>query len=360
MTNQTCTRCVMDTTDPDIQFEENGTCNHCRNYVKYVSQYVHPNQLIQTLNKLTTGKCIIGMSGGVDSSYVAYLLGKRGIKPFVITFDNGYNTKVADGNVQAVLKHFGWTINIQRVAYRDFAAMQLAYMKSGVLNIESLSDHAIYAVQWNTAHNIGAKFVVSGNNYAAEGILPKAWSHNGSDLPNIIDILKNNGVPNLPLTYPTLKAETWARYRKSIEEVDLLNHMSYNVTNAKKELMAIGWKDYGLKHWESIITRFYQRYILPTRAGIDKRKAHLSCLIMNGEMTRQQALDELAKPLYTPEQFKWDRDFVAYYLGISADELESLIRKPVVDYANYHHQDYHHPPKGFLGQIRQFFKGESN
>lgn len=356
MTYQMCTRCVMDTTDPAIQFDADGICNHCHNYLKYVSQYVHPSQLNQTLGKLTTGKCIIGMSGGVDSSYTALLLGKRGIRPFIIAFDNGYNTKIADENVQAILKHFGWTINIHKIDYRDFAAMQLAYIKSGVLNIESLSDHAIYAVQWNTAHNIGAKFVVSGNNYAAEGILPKAWSHNGSDLANIIDILKNNGITHLPPTYPTLSPEAWAGYRQKIEEVDLLNHTSYNVSNAKKELMAIGWKDYGLKHWESIITRFYQRYILPTRAGIDKRKAHLSCLIMNGEMTRQQALSELAKPLYTPELFKQDRDFVANYLGISANELESLIRKPVVDYAQYHYQDYSHPPKGFLGQLRQFLK----
>lgn len=351
-TYQMCARCVMDTSDPSIEFDQ-GVCNHCRNYLKYVMQFVHPAQLSQTLNKLTTGKCIIGMSGGVDSSYVAYLLGKRGITPHVVTLDNGYNAKIADENVQAILKHFGWKINVHRVDFKDFAKMQLAYMNSGVLNIESISDHAIVALMWNTAHQIGAKFIVSGANYATEGILPKAWSHNGSDITNIIAILKGNGMEQMPKSYPILLPKVWAGYRKHIEQVDLLNSIPYSAAKSKQELMAIGWKDYGLKHWESIITRFYQRYILPTRAGIDKRKNHLSCLIMNGEMTRAQVLAELEKPLYTPEQFKQDRNFVADYLRISETELESLIRKPVTDYKEYAYLDYYQAPKNLREKLTE-------
>lgn len=332
---QICTRCAMDTSDPEITFDEKGICNHCRNYLKYIAQSVHPELFNSTIAKLKKGKCVIGMSGGVDSSYVSLLLKQSGIEPHVVTFNNGYNTKLAGDNIKALRRYCGWAIDEYIMSFKEFASMQLAYLRSGVLNIEALSDHAIYAVLWNTASHIGAKYIVSGSNYATEGILPKAWGHNGADLGNIAAILKANGLPQLPSSYPTLPVKTWAEYRKTIEEVDLLNYTSYTVQNAKRALEDIGWVDYGAKHCESVITRFYQRHILPARARVDKRRAHLSCLIMNGEMTRAEALAELGKPFYTPEQFKEDRDFVACYLDISTNELESLINQPVKHYAEF-------------------------
>lgn len=335
----------MDTSDPKITFDSDRVCNHCKQYLKNKAAFIHPEQFNATIEKLKKGRCIIGMSGGVDSSYVAMLLGNSGIKPYIVTFDNGYNTKISEENVSKVLKHFKWSMEKHSVDYKEFASMQLAYLDSGVLNIESISDHAIYAVLWNTAKQIGAKYVVSGSNYATEGILPRAWSHNGADLDNIISICKANGLNQLPKSYPTLPPKIWTEYRKTIEQVDLLNFTDYKSQTAKRELAHIGWTDYGAKHCESIITRFYQRYILPTRTGIDKRRAHLSCLVMNGEMTREQALAELSRPAYTTDEFREDKEFITHYLELTARELEELIRQPVKSYAEFQ------PKKSLLARI---------
>jgi len=341
----------MDTSDPDIVFDENGVCNHCRQYEKLVAQYVSTGDagkrqltaLSARVKKAERGKtydCVLGVSGGIDSTYVAYLARELALKPYLVALDNGYDTLPARRNALRIADYLGTELHAHRIDPREFRDLQMAYLKSGVLNIEVLTDHAIRALLYRTAAKLGVKYVLSGTNIVTEGILPPAWGgyNSSADLRNIVDIYRNHGSGLSLSTFPQISISETIHYHwmRGIRFVSPLNYVLYD-KQAAKDLFAkeFGYEDYGPKHCESVFTRFYQFYILPRRLGVDKRRAHLACLVMSQQMTREEALAELATPPYTAEQFACDRKYVADYLAISEDELEALVALPIRSATDY-------------------------
>ena len=340
---QICTRCLMDTSDPQIQFDEKGLCNHCRFYDERIKQNVFTGEdgkkrlslLVEKVKKNGKGKeydCILGLSGGNDSTYVAYLAKQLGLRPYLVSLDNGYDPEITKRNVQRIAKYLNTELHVYTIDPEEFRDLQIAFLKSGVVNLEVLTDHAIIAMLYRTAAKLGTKYVLSGTNLVTEGILPVSWGYDSKDLVNILDIYKKHGSGRKLKTVPKLSIARFMYYYyfRQIEFVSPLNYVSYIKKDAK-ELFAreFGYEDYGAKHCESIFTKFYQFHILPRRLHVDKRRAHLSCLVCSGQMTREEALKELEKPPYAKEELESDKRFVLNRLGLTEEEFESLISRPV-------------------------------
>lgn len=350
-----CTRCCMDTTDPQISFDANGVCNHCWEWDVAMRQHTVPGlagqqHLKAVVEKITSSKkgrfnCVLGISGGYDSSYAAYLAAKHGLSPYCISVDNGYDTAEAIGNVKNLCRTLSFvheTIKLDRNEFRD---LQLSYLKAGVINLEIPSDNAINALVYHTANMLGLKYVITGQNIVTEWTMPKSWGWDNGDMTNLKNIHKKFGT--VPLrTYPMMGHLLFSYYTvvRGITTVPILNYVEYDKSIAKATLeKECGWVNYGAKHHESHITRFYQCYILPKYWGIDKRTAHLSCLIRAGQMTRQEALDELAKPPCSPAILKEDMVKVCEYLGLTEKQLDDLLSQP-----HHAHAEYGAEPRGDL------------
>jgi N-acetyl sugar amidotransferase len=346
--NRICTRCVMDTTDPEIKFDEKGTCNHCKRYdemarIKILTGAERENKLKEVVDKIKReGKnkeydCIIGVSGGVDSTYVAYIVKKLGLRPLAVHLDNGWDSELAVGNIEKILKKLDIDLYTHVVDWEEFRDIQLAYLKASVVDIEVVTDHAITAAIYDIANKKRIKYFLSGSNIVTEVIMPNSWVYNKNDLRNLEAIHKRYGTVKLK-TYPTMGLFMWLCFSffTGIQTIPLLNYVDYNKKEAKKLLISdFGWVDYGGKHYESLFTKFYQAYILPTKFNIDKRKAHLSTLICSGQITREEALEELEKPLYEEDELERDKEYVLKKFGISEKEFEDLMKLPIK-----RHQDY--------------------
>lgn len=346
---QQCTKTVMDNiADPNITFDENGICNYYYEYFEKEKKHVKKgeegiafyNQKIAAIKEAGKNKqydCILGLSGGVDSSYLAYIAKKEGLRPLVVHFDNGWNSELAVKNIENIVSVLGFDLYTYVINWEEFKDLQLAYLKASVIDIEVLTDHAIAATLYQLAANHKINYFLSGYNIVTEAILPKAWVFSKQDSVNIKAIHKQYG--SVPLkTFPFL-TPTKKRYYSlglKIESVPLLNYIEYNKDNVKEVLVnELQWKDYGGKHYESVWTRFYQGYILPEKFKVDKRKAHLSTLICSGQISKEQALQELKEPIYVPEQLAIDKEFVLKKLNLtesSFDELMQLSPKPHTDF----------------------------
>lgn len=345
---QMCKRCVMDTTDPDIVFDENGICNHCIDYFKKEKKFVFKGKegkkkLKEIVNKIKEDgrhkkyDCVLGVSGGVDSSYLAYLAKKYDLRVLLVNFNNGYDTEIAKNNIKRIVKKTNFDIFKYKVDFKEFKDLQLAYFKASVVDIEMISDHAITAAIYDVANKKRIKYILSGTNIVTEDILPRAWIHTKNDLRNLKAIHKKYGKMKLK-TYPTMGLYYLMYYDllKRMRFISLLDYMDYNKKEVKKILHSeFGWEDYGGKHYESIFTKFYQAYILPTKFGIDKRKAHLSTLICSGQITRADALKELEKPLYVNEEVEEDKHYVLAKLGLSEKEFENIMKLPIKKHEEY-------------------------
>ena len=338
--NRVCTKTVMDTTDPDIVFDGDGVSNWWHDYQKILAK--QPNDaerarqlerslaMIKAAGKGKPFDCILGLSGGVDSSYMAYLAKAWGLSPLIVHFDNGWNDEQAVHNIELVVKKLGFRLHTFVMDWPEFRDLQRAYFKASVLDLEVPTDHMIFGALHKVALEHGIKYVLSGNNIATEWLLPPAWYHSKFDLENIKGIHRRYGerpMKNLP------KLGVWQQvyYQRvnRIHDIKILDLVPYRKNDAMKLLVdEFGWKYYGGKHYESVFTRFYQGWILPVKYGIDKRKAHLSNLICNGEITRDEALDELAKPTYEPERQRADKKYVAKKLGWSESEFEAILALP--------------------------------
>ena len=347
-----CTRCVMDTTDSEIKFDEKGTCNHCKRYdemvrIKILTGEERENKLKEIVDKIKReGKnkeydCIIGVSGGVDSTYVAYIVKILGLRPLAVHLDNGWDSELAVGNIEKILKKLDIDLYTYVVDWEEFRDLQLAYLKASVVDIEVVTDHAITAAIYDIADKKGIKYFLSGTNFVTEEIMPNSWKYTKIDLRNLEAIHKRYGTVKLK-TYPTMGLFKWLYYRsfKGIHSIPLLNYVDYNKKEAKKLLISeFCWKDYGGKHYESLFTKFYQAYILPTKFNIDKRKAHLSTLICSGQITREEALKELEKPLYEKDELERDKKYVLKKLGLSEKEFEDLMKLPIKKHREYGAQE---------------------
>jgi N-acetyl sugar amidotransferase len=335
-----CTKTVMDNTDPDISFDEQGISNWWHDYQTLLatrpSQEQRDRLLEASLRKIRAGgrnrpfDCILGLSGGVDSSYMAYLAKRWSLRPLIVHFDNGWNDELAVRNIELVVKALGFQLHTFVMNWPEFRDLQRAYFKASVLDLEIPTDHMIFGALHKVADEHGIRYVLSGNNFATEWLLPRAWYYSKFDLQNIKGIHRAFG--EIPMKHLP-KLGVWQRlyYQrvKVIEDLKILELVPYRKTDAKRLLTEeFGWKDYGGKHYESIFTRFYQGYILPTKYGIDKRKAHLSNLICNREITREEALAELQKPAYDVDRQNADKRYVAKKLGWSEAEFEDILRLP--------------------------------
>lgn len=337
-----CKRCILDSTDdPNIVFDDNGICNHCHYYDNEAKYYLKSgadadrlmHDTICSIKEYGKGKqydCLIGLSGGVDSSYVAYIAKQKGLRALCVHFDNGWNSEIAVQNIHNIVNKLDFDLFTYVIDWEEFKDLQLAYLKASVIDIEVLTDHAIYGTMFKIAKDNNIKYVLGGHNVVTEGVLPYHWTYNKKDYINIKAIHKLYGERELR-TFPFLDRKMKRFIKKSgVEFVNYLNWVPYVKDEVKRVLQSeLSWKDYGGKHYESIWTRFYQGYILPEKFGVDKRKAHLSALICSGQISREAAIAELKNPPYDPEVLNVDREFVLKKLGLTNDAFDAIMKQPV-------------------------------
>lgn len=354
MNYRQCAVSVMDTiADPDITFDEKGISNYYYNYQKAAAERLHFGDegwerltaiadQIKQVGKGQPYDCIMGLSGGVDSTYVAYLAKKLGLRPLAVHFDNGWNSELSVMNIQNIVTKLDLDLFTYVINWEEFKDLQLSYLKASVVDIEAITDHAIFATLYRLAGEKNIKYVLSGTNVQTENTLPRSWIFSKADHINIKSIHKKFGTVPLK-TFPFIDQKVKRYYFnvKGIRSISVLDYLEYNKKQVKELIQnEFGWRDYGGKHYESIWTRFYQGYILPHKFKIDKRKAHLSDLIFSGQITKEEALQELAIPMYDPAQFRSDYEFVLKKLGLSENEFEEIMARPPRSHYDF---DYEKP-----------------
>ena len=362
-----CNRCIMDTTTPDIEFDEKGICNYCRAYFDRIateafSEEQRPmmlERLVDRIQKEGQGKdydCIIGVSGGVDSTTVAFTVKKLGLRPLAVHFDNGWNSELAVDNIKKTISLLNIDLYTHVVDWEEFRDLQWAFLKSSISNAEIPTDHAIFALLFQMAAREKVRYILTGSNLSSEGLpLPIDWGYYSQDLRLIKDIHRKFGTVPLK-TFPQISLLDYLYYVyvKGIRQVPFLNYIHYDKFQAiemiKKEIC---WRPYGGKHYESIYTRFYQGYILLKKFGYDKRRVHLSNLVCSEIMTREQALAEIESDSYTGHDLNQDREFVIKKLNIEEKEFEEIMNLPVKTYRDYSSNGYliHEMPR-----LKKIFK----
>lgn len=348
-----CSRCVMDTTDPEIVFDDSGVCNHCHLYESLVRGILGPDseraarleRLVESIRAAGKGQeydCLIGVSGGVDSTYVAYLVKRMlGLRPLAVHMDNGWNSALAVTNIRRALDRLDIDLVTEVLDWEEFRDLQLAFLRASTPDSEIPTDHAIGAVLMRTAKAHGIKYILGGSNIRSESIMPRAWSQGIRDWKYISSVHGMYG--KVPLkTFPHFTLADFIAFRSlsGRKYVDILNYVDYIKSDAMRVIeRELGWVYYGGKHYESVYTRFFQAYILPSKFGYDKRKGHLSTLVCSGQMTREEALAELQQPICDPRLLREDREFVIKKLALSEDEFEEIMKLPprrFEDFPSYH------------------------
>jgi len=346
---QICKSCIMDTSDPLIVFDDQGVCNHCLYFKNNVTPVWYPNeegqkhldQMIIDVKAYGQGKqydSIIGLSGGVDSSYLAAKVSEWGLRPLAVHVDAGWNSELAVKNIEQIIKKTGLDLITHVVDWEEMRDLQLAFLRSHVANQDIPQDHVYFAALYKYAVKNDIKYTINGSNYATESILPTAWGYDSMDGHHVSAIHKQFGKQRLK-QYEILGFFDWHVYFPLIKNLTILkplNYIQYSKSDAIDYLeKEYGWQYYGGKHYESRWTRFFQAHYLPTKFGYDKRKAHLSSIIVSGEITRAEALAEMEKPLYTGNELADDKRFVAKKLRISVDELEDLVNHSPRHYSEF-------------------------
>lgn len=344
-----CTRCCMDTSDPEITFDADGVCNHCHYFENNVKPAWFPDdrgevmlqKMISEVKAYGRGKrydSIIGISGGVDSSYLAVKVAEWGLRPLAVHVDAGWNSELAVKNIEQIVTKAGLDLVTHVVDWDDMRELQLSFLRSNVANQDTPQDHAFFAGLYNYAMKEGIKYVINGSNYATESVLPSSWGYDSMDADQLRAIHKRFGTAPLK-NYPIIGFAQFNLYYPRIKGMQILkplNYMHYSKQEAIDYLEKnYGWRYYGGKHYESRWTRFFQAHYLPKKFGYDKRKAHIASLVVTGEITRDQALEELAKPLYSDNELAEDMAFVAKKLGVSVDELQGFIDAPPSHWSEY-------------------------
>lgn len=347
---QVCTRCVMDTTATDIVFDENGVCNYCTQFLarlKAVREMVtdhqaHRDAFIARIKTDGRGKeydCVVGVSGGVDSSYALYLAVKQGLRPLAVHLDNGWNSELASHNIASLVNTLGVDLYTHVIDWEENRDLQMSFFKANVVDIELLMDNAMLALNYQQASRYRLKYILSGSNTATEGMyMPSGWNHFKYDVRNIRRIQRRFG--RVPIkTHPLLSTldYVWYEFVRGITWVAFLDYFLYDKFEALETLKAaIGYKPYPYKHYESVFTRFYQGYILPRKFGFDKRRPHLSTLVVSGQMRRDDALKAFETSPYLNERDEeQDRIFVMKKLGFTEDAFSQYMKAPAVRHESY-------------------------
>ena len=343
-----CVRCVIDESVPETTFDADGVCSWChrmsaRPKVVAPTPEARAKELDRVVDELKAAgrgrryDCIIGLSGGADSSYAALVAHDRGLRPLVVHVDNGWNTELAVQNIERIVRGLKLDLVTEVIDWEEFRGLQLSLLRAGVVDLELVSDHAIGAGILANARWRGIRHVVTGDNVATEATLPKGWNHPKYDLRNIKAINRKYERATTK-TFPKLSTFglMFHFHVLRIRYIGLLSYVDYVKENAMDELeRRLGWRRYAKKHFESIITRFYQGYILPVKFGIDKRQFHYALLINSGQMTRAEALADLEKPPYDPKLAEEDKVYVCKKFGISIAEFERMMREPPHSHYEY-------------------------
>lgn len=352
---QVCTRCVMDTTDSKIVFDDNGVCDHCLDFEQNVRPNWHTDargradleKIVAKIKRDGKGRdydCIMGMSGGADSSYLLHMAVKEfGLRPLVFHVDGGWNADDAVHNINVMIDKLNLDLFTEVINWEEMKDFQLTFLKSGLPNIDIPQDHAFVATLYNFADKHKIKYIVNGGNISTECVRnPLEWLYYGTDMALIADLRKR--FSNNPMkTYPfssVLRHKFFLRYVRKIQVVKPLNYFPYIKSEAVKFLEdEYSWKAPTQKHFESRFTKFYEGYWLPKKFGYDTRKVQCSSLILTGQMTREEALKILEQPAIKDEDAKHDFEYVATKLGISIDELQVYFKQPNKTYKDYKNQE---------------------
>ena len=346
-----CTNCIMDTSDSNITFDARGWCDYCNNYHRNILPNWHPDERgaaeigrvaerIRTEGKGKTHDCLIGISGGVDSSYVTYIAKEKlGLNPLLLHVDAGWNSQQAVNNIERLVEGLHLDLHTEVVDWLEMKDLQLAFFKAQVPHLDTPQDHAFFAGLYNFAAEHGFRYILTGANYSTECVRePLEWHYHATDLRQLRDIHRQFGTRPLE-TFPTADIFTYKlyyRFVKGVRVVKPLNSVPYIKDAAMQELVdRFGWQRYTHKHHESRFTRFYEAYWLPSKFGFDKRRAHFSSLVLTGQMTRDEALARIAQPACDQETMTRDFEYVATKLGLSTEELRALHDGPNRSYRDY-------------------------
>jgi N-acetyl sugar amidotransferase len=343
-----CSVTIMDTTDPDITFNERGECHYVTHFHEHVLKAWQPagnpaafEALLQRIRDDGRGReydSILGLSGGVDSSYLAYLARQHGLRPLVVHTDTGWNSELAVKNIENIVKRCGFDLVTHVVDWPEMQDVQRAFFNAAVPNQDIPQDHAIFAAFYGLAAKHGIRWALNGSNFATESILPPAWGSDAGDLHHIRAIHRRFG--QLPLrNFPCMGYVSYAikfRLLHRLNVVKPLNLIRYRKDEAIRLLAEqFDWRYYGGKHYESRFTKFFQGWYLPHKFGYDKRLAHLSSLILSGEMTRAEALAEMQREHYAAADLREDMVYMQKKLGVSPEEFTRLMALPPRAHEDY-------------------------
>lgn len=345
---QICTRCVMDSSDPAISFNHQGECNLCTEFLEKRAKHNYQGfksdeefkKLVDTMKLAGKGKkydCVVGLSGGVDSSYVAYMCKKNGLRVLAAHMDNGWNSNEAVQNIENIARKLDIDYESYVLDWEEFKDLQLSFLKASVPEAETPTDIALLAAIHQVANKHGIKYVISGGNFATEGILPKFWHYNAKDIRYLKHIQKTFGTKPLR-EFPLFgfAQEMYYKLFKGIKIIYLLNYIPYNKNDAMALLTKeLDWKYCGGKHYESVYTGFIQSYYLVKKFGIDYRRATLATQICTGEIKRAEAMAELEKPSYQDEKAQREIEYVAKKLSVSLSDFKNIIDLPAKWYTDY-------------------------
>jgi N-acetyl sugar amidotransferase len=351
-TYQICSNCIMDTSDPNIKFDDRGWCDYCNNFEQSISTHWYAGseaheqlrkiaELIKRDGERQEFDCIIGLSGGLDSSYTAYIAKeKMGLRPLLVHVDAGWNTDQAVGNIEKLVDGLGLELYTEVINWQAMKDLQVAFLKSGIPDQDLPQDAAFFSGLYKFAREHNIKHVMTGSNFSTECCRePEEWGgYLGIDKTLFADIHRQFGeipLDSFPLT-DILVYKIWYQRILGMKVHHPLNLVPFVKKDAEDELeRRFGWKRFQHKHHESRFTRFYEDYWLPRRFGFEKRRAHFSSLIMTGQMTRQAALERIAHPEMDEHFLKQEFEFVAHKLDLTVDELQQLFELPKRTYANY-------------------------
>ena len=354
--NQICSNCIMDTSDPSITFDDRGWCDYCRNYYQNILPNWHTdergagelNQVVDRIRRERQNEeydCLIGLSGGIDSSYVAHLAKVTlGLRPLLYHVDTGWNSDVSVSNIQKLVDGLGLDLFTEVIDWEEMKDLQLAFFRAQVANIDVPQELGLFSSLYKFAVKHKMNYVLTGGNYSTECVRePNEWgAYYPTDMRFVRDVHRRFGQRPLK-TFPWVDILTYKlyyRYVKGLRIVRPLNCVPYIKAAAIHELTRLyGWQPYAQKHHESRFTRFVECYWLPKKFGFERRRAHLSSLVLTEQMTRDEALRRVATPELDDRTMRQDLEFVAKKLSLTVVELQELFEGPNLTYRNYKNKE---------------------